>query len=438
MPRSRQGFAVALTSLVTALSAIASAPTDEPATLEAPLEGLDFFNVSRADPDGTIVLGLSSSIPDQFRDKLGSAFAEGLYLLFTTDAKDRDKHALVRVQVTDVGEGSVLTLKAGARAAARVQEGDLARLLRPSPITTARLRALPDEIPFAATALDRNPDVVREAKARSLSINNLTRIGLAIHNFYATFDRFPPAVIYGPDGKPWHSWRVMILPWLEEMEIYRAYDFSQPWDSPKNKALLDKMPAVYRDPKYGDTKDNFTHYAALVGPGAVFRPEGAKQIDPANPPFNSGGMGLASITDGTSNTVMISSVEPQRKLPWTKPEDIDVGAAFKGVGQPGGIAAPYLFRGPGGGKAAPFLFADATVRMIGASVNPKTLAALITRAGGEVIPSDSYPTEPSFSDVRTKVLKIHLAGANSTATIELQAAAPTLPTVPKALRKGAG
>ena len=76
---------------------------------------------------------------------MGSAFAEGLYVLFTTDPKDSDKHAVLRVEVTDVAEGSVFTLKTGAQAASRVQKGDLARLLRPSPISTARLRALPDE-----------------------------------------------------------------------------------------------------------------------------------------------------------------------------------------------------------------------------------------------------------------------------------------------------
>ena len=57
-----------------------------------------------------------------------------------------------------------------------------------------------------------------------------------MHNFHAITNHFPPAVIFGPDGKPWHSWRVLILPYLEENELYNAYDFSQPWDSPRNNA----------------------------------------------------------------------------------------------------------------------------------------------------------------------------------------------------------
>ena len=225
-------------------------------------------------------------------------------------------------------------------------------------------------------------------------------------------------MIFGPDGKPWHSWRVLILPYLEHADVYNAYDFSQPWDSPNNKAIIDKMPAVYRDRIYGDTKESTSHYAALVGPGAAFRPEGAKQSNPKQPPIGTGGLGIQNITDGTSNTVMISSVEPARKIPWTKPEDIDVGPAFKGVGRPGGIAAPYTFHGPGGGKAAPFLFCDGTVRVIAKTMHPRTLEALMTCSGGEVISVDSIRSEPIPSVPQVKTLKIRLDGGKATAAIE--------------------
>ncbi len=330
---------------------------------------------------------------------------------------------MLRVQITDVAAGSVFTLKTGPQAAARVRVNDMARLVRPLPATTARLRALPDEIPLLAERSGSNamePDP-REDVARARSINNLKQIALAVHNFISVHGKLPPAVIFGPDGKPWHSWRVLLLPYLERVDLYNAYDFSQPWDSPKNKALLDKMPDVYRDPIHGDKKEPFTHYAAFVGPTSVFRPEGAKQIDPKSPPLAGGSIGIQNITDGTSNTVIASSVEPARKIPWTKPEDIDVGPAFKGFGPPGGIAAPYKFRGAGGGKAAPFMFCDGSVRMIGASVRPQVLAALLTCAGGEVIANDSFPTEaaPRQSEIRT--LKIRLNGARATATVEPQA-----------------
>jgi prepilin-type processing-associated H-X9-DG protein len=95
-----------------------------------------------------------------------------------------------------------------------------------------------------------------------------------------------------------------------------------------------------------------------------------------------------------------------------------VGPAFKGFGAPGGIAAPFTFRGAGGGKAAPFLFCDGSVRMTSTSINPKVLAALLTRASGEVISSDSIPAEEILQQPQIRVLKIRLNGSRATATIE--------------------
>jgi len=418
MPFRHHGFALAFALLVAHAGAIAQPPNDDPPILQAPLAGPEFVTVTRVDLDGTILLGPSEALLPQFRDDLGSFIAEGYYLLVTNDSKPAGERRVLRVQVTDVAAGPVITVKTGPQAAALVRIKDSARLVRPKPATTARLRALPDEIPFQAEPADANADDARENAARARSINNLKQIVLAMHNFESTYGEFPPAVIHGPDGKPWHSWRVLILPFLERVDLYNSYDFSQPWDSPKNKALIDKRPAVYRDPIHRDTTETDTHYAALVGPGAIFRPDGAKQTDPKKPPLGKGGLGIRNITDGTSNTVIISSVEPGRKIPWTKPEDIDVGPAFKGFGQPGGIAAPYTFHGPGGGKAAPFAFADGSVRMIGASVNPRVLEALITCAGNEVISSDSYPTESGPSVSQAKTLKIRQSGGKATASIE--------------------
>ncbi|MFI5454530.1 MAG: DUF1559 domain-containing protein [Isosphaerales bacterium] len=420
MPFRHHGFALAFALLVPHAGAFAQPEKDDPSIMQTPLSGPEFLTVTRVDPDGTILMGPSDAVPPQFRDNLGSFFAEGLYLLVTNDSKPAGERRVLRVQVTDVAAGSVFTLKTGPQAAARLRIKDSARLVRPMPATTARLRALPDEIPLPGEPANANakPDDARENAASARSINNLKQMMLAMHNFHAAYNKLPPAVIYGPDGKPWHSWRVLILPYLESADLYNAYDFSQPWDSPKNKPLIDKMPAVYRDPIHGDNKDPYTHYAALVGPGAIFRPDGVKQTDPKEPPVGKGGLGFESVTDGTSNTVMISSVEPGRKIPWTKPEDIDVGPAFKGFGQPGGIAAPYTFHGPGGGKAAPFGFADGSVRMIGASVNPRVLAALMTCGGGEVISSDAFPSDSTPPVSRVRTLKIRLSGGKATATIE--------------------
>ena len=98
------------------------------------------------------------------------------------------------------------------------------------------------------------------------------RIGLALHQFQDAHNFWPPAVLVGPDGKPWHSWRVLLLPLLGHRDLFDQYDFSQPWDSAKNLRLLDKMPAVFHDPIYGDKLGHFTNYAAVLGgvPGPKF------------------------------------------------------------------------------------------------------------------------------------------------------------------------
>jgi hypothetical protein len=181
---------------------------------------------------------------------------------------------------------------------------------------------------------------------------------------------------------------------------------------------------VYQDPAYGDSKEPVTHYAALVGPETIFSPEGHKAADPSQPlagvDRDPNRAGIEKIMDGTSNTIAVTTVAPERKIPWAKPEDITVGPNFSGVGKPDGIATPYRTRD---GKSRVFLaaFADGSVRTISDSVNPSVLAALVTRAGGEVVSADAIPggdpasqQPPSFP-----VLKIRKTAAGKyAATIE--------------------
>jgi hypothetical protein len=216
------------------------------------------------------------------------------------------------------------------------------------------------------------------------SITNLKQIGLGLHNFHSAFASYPPAIVFGPDGKPWHSWRVLILPYLGEMRLYNRYDFTQPWDSPKNRVLIDQMPSVYRDPQNGEATDSTTHYAALVGEKTAFPPQGSR-ITIAKGAASGDlfkGVPLLRVTDGTSNTMAIAPVDPARKIPWTKPEDITVGEDFPGLGRPGGIFTPARIGGIG---VAPVLFLDGSARSLSDQIDLATLRALTTIRGGEII-----------------------------------------------------
>src|ERR1700676_3675353 len=88
----------------------------------------------------------------------------------------------------------------------------------------------------------------REAARRAQCVNNLKQIGLAMHNYHSTYDCFPPAVTADDQGRPLLSWRVLILPYLEEAPLYAQFHLDEPWDSPHNLPLASKMPRVYTCP----------------------------------------------------------------------------------------------------------------------------------------------------------------------------------------------
>jgi hypothetical protein len=207
-------------------------------------------------------------------------------------------------------------------------------------------------------------EVQRADARRSQSINNLKQIGLAFHNYADTNGKFPAASILGPDGKTPHSWRVAILPYIEQNDLYQQYKFDEPWDSPSNRKILDKMPAIYRNPLSKSMTS--ASYYVLTGKDTLF-------------PDHTG-MAIAQITDGTSNTIM--AVEAERDIPWTKPEDIPF--------DPTDQKTPIPKLGGFGGSDIIVLFADGSVRTLKLTINPNIFRAISTRDGGEVISSDAF------------------------------------------------
>src|SRR6266852_6426149 len=184
-----------------------------------------------------------------------------------------------------------------------------------------------------------------------------------MHNYQSRHGRLPPAVVYGKDGKALHSWRVLLLPFLEQGELYDQFRLDEPWDSPHNRRLLVRMPIVY-GPFQGGTaaEPHTTFYQVFMGKGAAF--EGSE------------GMRLADdFPDGSSATFLI--VEAAAAVPWTKPEDLPY-APDKQLPELGGISKD-------GFRAA---FADGSVCFINKNVSEATLRGLITRNGGEKLQWD--------------------------------------------------
>jgi hypothetical protein len=199
---------------------------------------------------------------------------------------------------------------------------------------------------------------VREAAARAQSSNNLKQIALAMHNYHDAYQRFPAAAIVDKSGKPLLSWRVAILPYVEQEALYKQFRLDEPWDSEHNKKLIPLMPKLYADPRL-PPENGKTIYKVIVGKGGdLFTAFGPTE-----------GRRLAAIPDGTANTVL--AVAAGESVEWTKPEDIpyDPNGPLPDLSRPG----PVLLAA----------FCDGSVRALG-KIDENTLRAMITANGGEV------------------------------------------------------
>ena len=202
---------------------------------------------------------------------------------------------------------------------------------------------------------------VRFAARRTQSSNNLRQMSLACMNYESAFMRFPQQAIYSEDGKPLLSWRVAILPFIEQKALYDRFHLDEPWDSPHNIKLLEVIPAVYRSPTIGDL-GNKTPYQAFVGKETVFPDDAKRKI------------GFGAITDGTSNTIMFVESNEANAIEWTKPGDIPFDPK-----QPVGATVNAL---PGGFNA---VFCDGSTHFITDTVPQMTLKHLIMRADGNPV-----------------------------------------------------
>ena len=225
----------------------------------------------------------------------------------------------------------------------------------------------------------------RLAKTRRQSVDNLNQIVLALHSHHDTYKFLPPAAICSKkDGKPLLSWRVAILPFIGEEELFKQFKLDEAWDGPHNKKLMEKMPRIYasvdeRDPfrrwpgKALDYDVRFgTYYQVFAGPGAAFE----TFVDKNSYLGATGTLIPKSFPDGLPFTLAV--VEAPMLVPWTKPADL-----VYAKNQPLPAVGGGMFEG--GFHAA---FMDTSVRFLSINIDPGTLRALVTRDGGEVIDWD--------------------------------------------------
>lgn len=215
----------------------------------------------------------------------------------------------------------------------------------------------------------------REAARRSESANHIKELVTGLLNYHDVHDCFPPAVVLGPDGRPWHSWRILLAPFLEGgRELYERYDFGLPWDDERNLAIASTAVRAHTNPLRQDEEPGLAGYAAIGGPGTLFEDREVRMESAEDRRFRKAGTPLARIRDGASRTVALAALAAERRIAWTQPGDLSIGAAMEG-----GLAAEGFEVLPGRDGAPDQVlvaFCDGTVRTVPADA--PSLRALAT------------------------------------------------------------
>ena len=215
---------------------------------------------------------------------------------------------------------------------------------------------------------------MQAARQRAQNLRNIERIAAALNAYAVDHGSYPPPRIIAPNGTPMHSWRVLLLPYLGEEDLFNQYNMNQPWDSPANQVLARQVPEVYRPP--GEAISGMeAGYSLVTGPGTLFPPalpSGPKPLGPRD------------VVDDPGQTLLVvqSLPPPNAWMSWTQPNDLDVQLMQGTIGtapgreiggsQPGAVVATVDGRG----------------HYLNERISPLTVMALITIAGREPLPDD--------------------------------------------------
>jgi hypothetical protein len=236
---------------------------------------------------------------------------------------------------------------------------DMVAAVRPKVVEDRLTISVDETLPGLVDELGKAATKAQGAAGRTKSSNNLKQIALAWHNFASANGKFPED-IKSKDGKSLLSWRVAILPYLEQDALYKEFKLDEPWDSDHNKPLMEKLPDVLRSPaqKVGDWKTTYLSPTGMAGKAHI----GVL------------GVKFQDITDGTSNTFLVVETNDDSAVAWTKPDDLAVNPRDPLKGLIGHYEQGFL--------AA---FADGSVRFINRGAGQMNILGMFTRDGGEVI-----------------------------------------------------
>ncbi len=220
-------------------------------------------------------------------------------------------------------------------------------------------------VPVAVALLLPAVQQVRVAARRAQSQNNLKMMALAVHNYESAFKKLPAGFGNLRAENPPVSWRVMILPYVEEQGLYDLYRFDEPWDSEHNLELARQMPEVFRSPN-SQAGPGMTVYRGIGGVGGAFGTDANGTSSPRK---------FAHFRDGLSNTILFVETGDELAVPWTQPDE--------GI-DPESFDLFSLFgQYPGGFNAA---MGDGSVRFFPNTILSEELKLFMEMADGQVVP----------------------------------------------------
>ena len=232
----------------------------------------------------------------------------------------------------------------------------------------------------------------REAARRASCTNNLRQIGLGLHNYHQAMSCFPPGGIehrlminpktgkpYGPAGRQL-AWSLLLLPYVEQQPLYDRIDTGKPFDAPENADAAKTILSLYICP----SATNQRELRQGRGPcdyGGIY---GERITGPNQPPkgmmLYDQSLTVADVTDGTSGTIIVSEDSGFRDGQWIN--GLNVFDQAYAINRAPAFENDIRSKHPGGANA---LMTDGSVHFFKETMDLKILAALCTRAGGEIV-----------------------------------------------------
>ena len=223
-----------------------------------------------------------------------------------------------------------------------------------------------------------------QAARRMQCTNNIKQIARGLHRYHAQYGSFPPAFVAGDDGQPAHSWRVLLLPFIDQQTLYAKYSFAEPWNGPHNKKLAQQIPFLYSCPTAEfDTKvSGCCNYLAVVGTQTPWPNESSSSI--------------SQITDGSSRHTILLVEFPDQQIQWLEPRDLAYDEALRLLSAVDSVATGHrardFFHVTSAGRHVAFV--DGSVGFIPHGVNRQLWTGMLNPHDGAAPVSDDWDLEP--------------------------------------------